>query len=496
MKISLTGGDDQSRSIISSCQRSLNLYIESTDPKLNEPGQVTHYPTPGRTLLSTTPNGLPARGLYRATNGILYCVAGFDVYYIDSSWTFHFIGTMNKTKTLLPTKMADNGTNVILCDGTATNGYSILMSTNSGLTPLYNPSASDEFTSSSVGWLGSNFVDFSDGYFIANFIGTPTFYISNSEDVIFDPLQFAGKTSFADFALAAVVQHRVIWLVGILSTEVWYNTGGTTTSGEAFPFSIMPGVAIDWGCAATYSIAKAETAIFWLAQNLNGETVVLRGSGYNVSRISNHALEYQLSSYANVSDCIAYCYLQNGHSFYVMNFPSADKTWVFDLSMAQWHERCFMDNNGNEHMQLSTCHAFAYGTNVVNDWTSGNIYSLDLNAFTDNGQPIKRLIGFPRQVDQEADHRILYRNFVAEMDCGESLLPNDDPMVTLRWSDDKGRTFSNGMLQSLGKTGHYEKFMKWNRLGTSRNRVFQMEWSVNAFTAVQGAWVDVEKTAA
>lgn len=503
-KIQLYGGDSQNRSSLSSAQRRLNMYSEAVDQKLQEPTILTWLPRPGRILLGTTPNGLPIRCLYKASNGKLFCVAGFVVYYIDESWVFHQImnsdGTpalMNKTTAINPCKMADNGKTVILCDGTPTNGYGISMSnpTTNGLAPLYDPSASDNVTSSSTGWLGSTYVDYSDTFLIANFIGTPTFYISNSEDVIFDPLQFAGKTAYPDPLVAAQVVHRVVWLIGQLSTEIWWDVGGVTVAnGESFPFAIFPGVAIDWGCSAPYSICKAETNIFFLAQNLNGENVVLQGSGYQIKRVSNHALEYQFSTYATTSDCIAYTYMQNGHSFYVMNFPSADRTWVYDLSENEWHERAYTDNNGVDHMEISTMGACAYSVNVVNDWRNGNLYSLDLNTFTDNDQFIKRIVTFPRQQDTEDYHRTMNISIILEMDFGESLIPGDNPMITMRFSDDKGRTWSQGLEQPLGMMGQFNTFVKWNRVGIFRSRVYQFEWTANAMTAIQAAYLASEKT--
>lgn len=491
MRLELKGGDARPRSVLASTQRRLNMYAELTDPRQGEPFTVTHYPTPGLKLITTTPNGKPIRGLYRASNGDLYCVADLDVYYIDSDFQFHHVGTMDQTHELNVVKFADNGTSVIFCDGTQTKGYSINMKTRASINPLLDPGASDALTTASTGWLGSTYVDFTDGFLVANYIDTPTFYISNSEDIIFDPLQFASKNGYPDALVAAIVQHRVIWLIGELSTEVWYNSGGSGT-GESFPFSIMPGVAIDHGCMAKYSIAKGETSIFWLAQSLNGERYVLQGNGYNVKRISTHPIENQLSEMPDAADCIAYCYTQQGHTFYVMNFPSADKTFVFDLASGLWHERCYTDDNGEEHRHRSTMHAHAYGLNLVNDWQNGNLYALDLNTYTDDGQFIKRVIGLPRLIEPQLDHRVVYKYFIPEIDCGEILDPNQNPQITLRWSDDKGRTWGNGLEMPLGKAGGFADLIKYQRLGQSRNRVFQLEWNADAFVAVQGGYVDLE----
>lgn len=491
MKIDLLGGDYQPRSIIASTQRRLNLYSEMIDPKQGEPAQVVHYPTPGLRLLGHTPNGKPIRGIYRASNGDLYCAAGFDIYYIDPKWKFNLVGTINTTKTLNPVKFADNGTSVVLADGTPSNGWSINMKTRNSLSPLYNPSVGDAETVSSNGWLGSTYLDYADGFIIANSPGTPAFYISNSQDVIFDPSQFASKDSYPDDLVAAIASRRLIWLIGELLTEIWYNSGGGSLPGQTFPYEIMPGVQIDWGCRATYSIARGDSSVFWLAQNRDGETVVVRGTGYAVTRISNHAIEYIFSTYQDVTDAIGYCVLVNGHTWYVLNFPSADATWAFDQATGHWHQLAWIDDNGQEHRHRSTMYAYAYGTNVVNDWENGNLYALDQSVFTDNGRPIKRMISFPREVDAENGHRVVFRSFIAEIDCGETTDPAANTTMMLSWSDDKGRTFSNSMPQSVGLMGKFNKVVKWQRLGWSRNRVFRLEWTTDAMVAVQGAYVEV-----
>jgi len=458
---------------------------------------VVWYPTPGLKKVSQTPNGKPIRGMYRATNGDLYIAAGFDIYFVDAKYTWKHIGAIKTTKTLHPIKFSDNGVSVVLCDGTPANGNAIHMATHSGLDPLYDPSKGDALTDASIGWLGSNYLDYSDGFIIANSLGTPSWYISNPNDTIFDPLQFSAKTASPDVLVAALALHRVIWLIGTISSEVWYLTGGGGVgSPNNFPYESMPGAVIDFGCNAPYSVAKADSAIFWLAQNSTGETVVMEGSGYKAQRISNHGLEFQFSTYATVSDAIGYTYMANGHTFYVLNFPTADVTWMYDRSTQHWSQLVAIDANGNEHAHHSTMHAFAYDKHFANDSRNGNLYELSFSTYTDDGQPIKRVLGFPRQIEPKGDHRLIFRDFIAELDAGQTVNPNANSLIALRWSDDKGETWSNAMFQSLGRVGQFNKFVKWQRLGLSRNRVFRLEWSVDAFVAVAGAFTDVIPAAA
>lgn len=399
-------------------------------------------------------------------------------------------GATSATNTV---KMADNGTSVIICDGSLNNGWSFDMTTRTDVKPLLDPTASDAETDSSTGWLGSTYVDFTDTYFVANYPGTPTFFISNSEDVIFDPDQFGSKSSYPDSLVAAIVQHRVIWLIGELFTEIWFNSGGGSIAGNNFPFELIQGVAIDYGCVSTYSIAKAETAIFWLAQNQNGDVLVLKGSGETVSRVSNHAVEDRWRHYSDVTDAIAFTYMQDGHSFYVLSFPTGDETWVLDLAMGEWHQWAWLDPDGIEHRARTDLHAFAYQTNVVNDWENGNLYALDLETYTDNLQPIKRVVGFPRQIDPEDNLRMKYIELMLEIDVGDATDYGTEPDVFLRWSDDKGKTWGNRIAQSLGLPGQYNKLLRFFRMGIARNRNYEVSTSAACKFAIQGAFIITEK---
>ena len=43
----------------------------------------------------------------------------------------------------------------------------------------------------------------------------------------------------------------------------------------------------------------------------------------------------------------------------------------------------------------------------------------------------------------------------------------------------------------MGAQGEYLVQMQWRRLGLARDRVFRVTWSEAAFTAINGAWVDI-----
>jgi len=465
-KVALSNGAYQARSVIASAQRCVNLYLEANPQTSVFP--FTHYPTPGLTLQSSV-SAISWRGLYFATNNKLYGVCGNIVYAISSSYVCTIIGTI--TSYAGPVSMVDNSVDLILVDGTLNNGWTINLATN----------AFAKITQ--AGFYGGNQVNYVDGYFVLNYIGTREWYISLPNTTTFDPIDYASTTGFSDLLVGIGITRRYLYLFGETTTEVWFNQGNTT-----FPFGRLPGSFIQYGCAATNSIAQMDGELYWVAQSPQGQAFICKTSNFAAQQISTFAINNELQGYSTLSDAIGYTYELNGHFFYVVTFPTANKTWVYDLSNNQWNEWNYIDDNGGFNRHRSNCFAFAYNKLIVGDWENGNLYAIDQDNYTDNGQPITRVRGFYHMED-DASSRVHYRNFIAEMESGNGYL-NQSTEVNLRWSDDRGKTYSNPVMQNLGQEGQYLTSIKWNRLGMARDRVFEIFWSVPTKTALSGAFVD------
>ena len=138
------------------------------------------------------------------------------------------------------------------------------------------------------------------------------------------------------------------------------------------------------GCIAAFSVAKLDNGLFWLGADARGRGIVYRANGYAAQRISTHAVEWQIQEYGNLSDAIAYTYQQDGHSFYVLIFPTANTTWVFDVATSLWHERAAFIN-GSFTRHRSNCQMSFSNEVVVGDHELGNIYAFDLEVFSDAG---------------------------------------------------------------------------------------------------------------
>ena len=317
----------------------------------------------------------------------------------------------------------------------------------------------------------------------------------------FDPLYYASKTASPDPIVVIGVVHAEIWLIGQLTTEVWIDAGG-----DAFPFQRLPGSFVEHGISAAASLARTDISLFWLSQDRQGQAIVVRTQGYAVDRISTHAIENTISQYSTITDALGYIYQQEGHIFYVLSFPTANATWVYDIATGLWHQRAVVDRNGDLLSVRGMLGAFVYGTNVVGDYYDGNLLATELGAYTDyidglgpnpdGSYPIPRIRSMPHMVQDF--NRVSYKSFIADMETGTDTGISDltsgtnPPNVSLRYSDDRGRTWGNPLEQSLGSQGSFLTNLKYNRLGMARDRVFELSWSAPTQTALQGAFIEVD----
>jgi hypothetical protein len=466
--IRLTGGAYEARSYAAAAQRCVNLYAEPLPQNQGEPAPAACYPTPGLRLCYALPDA-PIRGIRQASNGRTYAVAGSGVYLLNANAsTYSLLGRI--TPGTAPVSLAENTIDLVIVDGSPT-GWHITLA-NDAFGVITDPTGTFR-GGSSAGYL--------DTYLLFSIPGTPQFHSSDSLSLTFDPLWFANLSAQPDLLVSLAVAKREIWLIGQRSTEVFYDAGGAD-----FPFQSMQGVFIDHGTAAVNSVVVLDNAVYWLSRTRRGEGIVVRGAGYQATRVSTYAIESEISSYDDISDAIGMSYMLNGHMFYLLTFPSADKTWMFDITTGLWSELCWLDGDGVEHRHRANCLYLCGDEVLVGDWENGNVYALDTNVYTDNGAPIKRLRHFPHE---EADgKRVFHRMFIADMQCGEA--QPGDYQVFLSWSNDRGRSFGNPVGNSLGLIGNYLVQPQWQRLGLSRSRVYAVEWACACPTALLGAFLE------
>lgn len=442
-----------------SVQRSVNLYLTAMETASK--AAFILQSVPGLVLFATL--GAEVRGMIEAANRC-FVVAGNTLYEISSSGAATNRGTLASSSG--PVDFAWGLTQLVIVDGP--NGYAFSLSANT-LTQI-----------TSSGWLGSDRVAYLDGYFVFAQPGAQKFYLSAIDNASsLDALDFASAEGVPDNIVAVLQNQREIWLLGELSTEVWFDAGGVD-----FPLSRNQGAALEIGCVATFSAQKLDNSIMWIGRDKNGSGIVYRSNGYVAQRISTVAVEESLQASSDLGGAVAYVYQSNGQSFYCINAPGVATTWCYEAATGAWHERCDLDAVGQFKAHRATHHVFAVGYHLVGD-ADGKLYRMDSTVNNYAGDTLKRTRITPNDVTPQRNW-VFYRDFV--LDCTTGLAGSGvTATVTLSCSNNGGFTFGNPVAQSTGLTGEYLSRVKWGRLGAARDRVWRIDFADDVpFSIVDG----------
>lgn len=355
----------------------------------------------------------------------------------------------------------------------------------------YNFSTSFFKTLSDAAWLGSYNVAEIDGWFIFSKPGSQKFYTSpNYWDgkTGFDATYFAFKDVFSDNIVTHIEQNRELWLIGESTTEVWFDAGGTY-----FPFQRQQGVLMQLGCAAQYSLCRYGAGLMWLGRSERGGVSVVMTKGYEWHPVQNPAFSYAISQYPVISDAIAYTYTEQSHEFYVITFPTANATWVYDLTTGLWHQRAAI-TNGVFGRHRSNCQMNMQGMQVVGDYVSGQVWWMTRTAFTDGANPLVCVRRAPHIWDKSDRNRIRHNRLQVEFVPGDAVSTGQgsNPQAMMRFSNDGGRTFGNEHWAAIGLTGQTKNRCIWRRLGNARDRVYEVRFSDPVKRDIVGASLKAE----
>jgi hypothetical protein len=410
------------------------------------------------------------------TGGIYSQQATYTVATIGGSGAVTGLTTVNNgVYTVVPgtpanTTTSGNGTGLTLTltfgTGTGNTGtYVVSASQTVSSTTLYALNFS-VIPNSDGAFQGANVVDVVDNYFVYNRPNTQQFGSSNPLSPISSALAFSSKDGSPDDLVSLIVDHRELYLMGEVSSEVWVDSG-------LFPFAFqrIPGTSTQHGIAAKFSIARLGNSFAYVSRNIRGQAQIMMMNGYIPTRISTHAVEQTLTD-QYIADARAWTYQLEGHEVYVVSFPTLDLTWAYDITTNMWHKWLWVDTNNVFHRHRGNCHASFQGLNLVGDWEDGNVYQLDALNYTDNGHEIRRIRRAPHLISDY--QRQYFHELQIHFQPGVGLPDGSAPQAMLRWSDDGGSTWSNEHWSSIGVQGAYKNRAIWRRLGQSRDRIFEV----------------------
>ena len=313
------------------------------------------------------------------------------------------------------------------------------------------------------------FVTVYDQYAIAAIEGTGLFAHSEVGDVTAWRAQ--------DLASAEAKPDRIVSLLGTLdgfelfgktSAEFWINDGVT-------PFSRVRGLTFNRGCGARYSPALYGDTWLWLDNN----RTVVKSTVNKIDEVSGQ-IDRALHSLSSVEDAIGDVMLVNGLALYVLTFPLANRTFVYNIKQNDWTEWGEWNATNGEYLRFrgnSYCYATKWNKHLVGDKTSGNIYSLNRDYHYDVGSTLRsmRRTGFITHGTGNKKHCRELR-FRLKRSVATSATPA--PLMSVKWRNDSG-AWEPTRLVSLGEAGQHELMVSLKQCGDYRTRQYEFSHADN-----------------
>ena len=188
---------------------------------------------------------------------------------------------------------------------------------------------------------------------------------------------------------------------------------------------------------------------------------------------------------------VAYSYQQQGHTFYVLTGGGLQTTLVYDFNTQLWHERAYLDAEGNFETDRAYCVMFIFNKILVGDKESGNIYELSMDEYTDNRDAILRERIYTHLFDD--NQRVRYNKLNIGFETGVGLQNNQgsDPLVSLQLSKDGAKTWSTSHTHTIGAVGAYQTQVTFRRLGLAQEMTFRIRISEPVKVAIIGSYLAV-----
>lgn len=466
MKIGLVGPSYQQRSLPFDAQRSINLY-----PILDEMGKevAALYGTPGKSLFATAGVG-PIRGEFASTNGRAFAVSASGLYEVENDGTTALLGSLDGSSGAVT--IAENGTQLAICDGAKL--YILTYSTNAFV------KVSDPDFPSSVG-----VVAYIDGYFLVNENLTGRFYVSALNDGLsWDALDFATAEGSPDNLIAVVNAVGQAWLFGSETTEIWTNTGDSS-----FPFRRISGAKMEVGILSPYSATHIDNSVMWVGRDNEGQGIVYKAQGFSPIRISTTPIERLIQQATSPETIRAWTYQEEGNTFFVLTEGGLATSLVYDLTTQQWHERAYLNVDGNFEPDLASSCMFAFGKHLVGDRRNGKIYEMSMDYYADGDEALCRERTYTHLSDE--GQRIRYSKLEIGFETGVGLQSGQgsNPLVALTLSKDGGRTWSDAYTASIGAAGQYQKKVEFRRLGVAEQMTFRIRITDPVKVAIIGSYL-------
>jgi hypothetical protein len=418
-----------------------NFFYEKTPANLED--QIVLMPRPRLKPFASVGDG-PIRGLYRKAGvvlGRLLVVSGDSLYRYENGEE-HLIGEVDGDDRL---SAEGNASTVVL-----TCGRTAYTTDSAELTAIPMPDSQHVVA-----------VDTLNAYFLFAMANSGRFYWSAVGGTTVDALDYATAESQPDALTTLKVIGDELWLIGRSSTEVWQPTGDLD-----LPFQRIGGRTFSVGAVSRDTVQKLTVGGTVQLCFVGSDGKVYR-TAPNPARISDHGMEERLSK-ADLQSLYAFTYSWNGHDFYVLHIPGQG-SFAYDAATGFWDE---ITSYGRPLFRGSVSSLSSTEQPLIGDDVSAQIYELTESVRDDGGEPV---VFECSGVLENIGAPVRCNNVILDVSAGLTPDPDNDPMIQMAYSADRGETFGPTLEMPLGRQGMRLTPVMWKRLGLIKRpgRIFR-----------------------
>jgi len=330
-------------------------------------------------------------------------------------------------------------------------------------------------------------VAFVDAYLIANSLDTSSWYYSTPNN----PLEWSVTQSYdaemkIDNIEGLLVANKTIYLLGKDSIEQWQ-----TQPVGADPFRRLVSSSIDSGVFSPYAVSLSNGRLVFLDKRRR--LVMMEG---NALRPLSMAYDKVLQNIEYANDAAVDSISIDGRNFFMLTFPSAKKTFVYDETVGAWYE--WGRWNGDRYLDFiasNYTHARDWNLHLMASKSTGKIYQLSSDYHTDDEEPIRTRL-LTGHVNYGSDMTLKSsKGFVLRIKRGVGKYKDKykKPYLLVRKRDNNKSQFGPYKKVDLGAIGENSiRKAVYRRGGKYFSRQYEIVLPDSAPLVISGAWENVD----
>ena len=248
------------------------------------------------------------------------------------------------------------------------------------------------------------------------------------------------------------------------------------------------------GIEALHSVANTDKFVYWLGD----DRTVYKAIQGNTQPVSSIPLAHAFEAFTTVSDAVGFTFRIEGQNFYVLSFPAENKTYCLneDLGKDGWFNLSADTKRGKYN---ATSHMFVYNKHLLADETNGDLYKLDINAYTNNTQTIQRIrtmASIHGGLSGAPGKEMEMSRFELVMKKGMGLITGqgENPQIIIEYSIDGGESFAHGDFAEVGRLGETNIRVEWFNMMTFYDLIIRMTTSDPVYYSLDSAAIDMRLT--